>query len=105
MIYEREVEIMYNPSHPGLVLKEDVLKPLKMTVTEFAKKLKTSRQVLSGILNGKIGISPAMALKLAKALNTSASSWLNMQIKYDLWQAKKTVNVDDVEVINKIEAA
>ena len=46
-----------------------------------------------------------MALKLAKALNTSASSWLNMQIKYDLWQAKKTVNVDDVEVINKIEAA
>jgi len=105
MTYEREAEIMYNPSHPGAILREDVLKPLNMTVTEFAKKLKISRQVLSGILNEKIGISPTMALKLAKSLNTSASSWLNMQIKYDLWHAKLTVNVDDVEVVNKKEAA
>ena len=105
MTYERKDEIMHKPSHPGAILREDVLKPLDMTVTEFAKKLKISRQVLSGILNEKIGISPTMALKLAKALDTSAGSWLNMQIAYDLWQAKQTVNVDDVEVINKIKAA
>jgi addiction module HigA family antidote len=105
MTYEREVEIMYNPGHPGAILREDVLKPLNMSVTEFAKKLKISRQVLSGILNEKIGISPTMALKLAKSLNTSAGSWLNMQVNYDLWHAKQTVNVDDVEVVNKKEAA
>ncbi len=104
MIYERETEIIYNPCHPGAILREDVLKPLNMTVTEFAKKLKISRQVLSGILNEKIGISPVMALKLAKALNTSAGSWLDMQIKYDLWHAKQTVNIEDVEIINKTKA-
>jgi len=100
-----ETELMYNPCHPGAVLKEDVLKPLNMTVTEFAQKIKISRQVLSGILNEKIGISPAMALKLAKALNTSPDSWLNMQVKYDLWQAKQNVNLDDVEIINKKKVA
>ena len=97
--------MMHNPCHPGTVLKEAVLKPLNMTVTEFAKKIKISRQVLSGILNERIGISPTMALKLAKALNTSAGSWLNMQVKYDLWQAKQIINVDDVEIIDKTETA
>jgi len=105
MVYNREVEIMNNPSHPGAILKEDVLKPLNITVTEFAKKLKISRQVLSGILNEKIAISPTMALKLAKALNTSAGSWLNLQTHYDLWHAKQVVNVDDIEVIYKPKVA
>lgn len=101
MEYKRETELMHKPCHPGAVLREDVLKPLNLTVTEFAKKLKISRQVLSQIINEKVAISPAMALKLAKALNTSAGSWLNMQFKYDLWQAMQTVNVDDVEVVTK----
>jgi len=105
MEYPRETKLMHNPCHPGAVLREDVLKPLGLTVTEFAKKLKISRQVLSQIINEKVAISPAMALKLAKALNTSPDSWLNMQYKYDLWQAKQTVNVDDVEVINDSDAA
>ena len=105
MTYDRKADIMHNPAHPGAILKEDVLKPLNMTVTEFAKKLKISRQVLSGILNEKIAISPAMALKLAKALNTSAGSWLSMQMQYDLWQAMQVISVNDVEVINKSEAA
>ena len=101
MEYPRETNLMHNPCHPGAVLREDVLKPLNITVTEFAKKLKISRQVLSQIINEKVGISPTMALKLAKALNTSAASWLDMQLKYDLWQAMQSVNVDDVEVIQK----
>lgn len=99
MEYLRETETIHTPCHPGAVLREDVLKPLEMTVTEFAKKLKVSRQVLSGILNEKIAISPTMALKLAKALNTSASSWLNMQVRHDLWRAERNINVDDIETI------
>lgn len=92
---------MYNPSHPGEVLKEGYLTELNISVTEFAKKIKVSRQVLSAILNKKAGISPAMALKLSKALGTTPDLWLNMQMQYDLWQAKQTTNLDEVEVVYK----
>ncbi|NOR67842.1 MAG: HigA family addiction module antidote protein [Woeseiaceae bacterium] len=48
-----------------------------------------SRKTLSSILNGRSGISPEMALRLSKAFNTSPESWLNQQVQYDLWRAKK----------------
>lgn len=90
---------MFNPPHPGIILLEDWIKPLNLSISEFALKLGTSRKNLSEIVNGKIGISPEMALKLSKALNTSAKLWLNVQLSYDLWQAKQRVNLDNVEVI------
>ena len=90
---------MYNPPHPGEILLEDWIKPLNYTISEFALKLGTSRKNLSEIVNCKTGISPEMALKLSKALNTSARVWLNLQIAYDLWQASQRVNLDNVEVI------
>lgn len=90
---------MFNPPHPGRILLEDWIKPLNFTISEFALKLGTSRKNLSEIVNGKTGISPEMALKLAKALNTSAKLWLNLQLTFDLWQAEQRVNLDDVEVI------
>ena len=52
---------------------------------------------MSEIVNGKAGISPTMALKLAKAFNTTPEFWLNMQQKYDLAQARKTAKLDDVQ--------
>ncbi|OGA47130.1 MAG: addiction module antidote protein, HigA family [Betaproteobacteria bacterium RIFCSPLOWO2_12_FULL_62_58] len=79
---------MYNPAHPGEVLKELYL-PENMSVSEAAKKLGVSRQTLSAIINGRAGISAEMALRLSKALGTTADLWLKMQIKYDLWQAKQ----------------
>ena len=79
---------MYNPPHPGEVLKELYL-PAGMAVSEAAKKLGVSRQTLSAIINGRAGISADMALRLSKALGTSADLWLKMQIKHDLWQAKR----------------
>lgn len=91
---------MFNPPHPGIILLEDWIKPLNFTISEFALKLGTSRKNLSEIVNGKTGISPEMALKLSKALNTSAKLWLNLQLSYDLWQAKQHVNLDNVEVIS-----
>ncbi len=90
---------MYNPPHPGIILLEDWIKPLNFSVTEFALKIGTSRKNLSEIVNAKSGISPEMALKLSKALGTSAELWLNMQQAYDLWHAKQRVNLDDIEVI------
>ena len=80
---------MFNPPHPGELLKEDVLPELGITVTEAAKQLGVTRVALSRIINGKAGISPDMACRLADWLNTTPESWLNMQTAYDLWQAKK----------------
>ena len=58
-------------------------------MTEAAQKLAVSRQSLSAILNGRAGISAEMAVRLSKALGTSADLWLGMQMQYDLWQAKQ----------------
>lgn len=90
---------MFNPPHPGIILGEDFIKALDLTVTEAAFKMGVTRQNLSEIINGKTAISPVMALKIAKAFNSDAELWVTMQAKYDLWQARQTVNLDDVEVI------
>jgi addiction module HigA family antidote len=81
---------MHNPPHPGEVLKELCLAPLNLTVTEAARALGVSRKTLSGIVNGRAGISPEMAVRLSIAFNTSAESWLNQQLQYDLWHAERS---------------
>ena len=90
---------MYNPCHPGEIIREEYLKPLKITVTEAALKLGIARKNLSAIVNEKAGISPAMALKLAKAFNTTPDLWINMQTHYDLAQARRTTNLDAVQIM------
>ena len=91
---------MKNPVHPGIILKEECIEPLGLTITESALKLGISRTTLSEIVNGRAGISSEMALKLAKAFQTTPEFWLNMQTQYDLAQARKTANLDNVQVIN-----
>jgi antitoxin HigA-1 len=81
---------MHNPPHPGEVLRQLCLNPLKLTVTDAAHGLGVSRKTLSSILNGRAGISPEMAIRLSIAFNTSAESWLNQQLQYDLWHAERT---------------
>jgi addiction module HigA family antidote len=90
---------MFNPPHPGEILLEECIKPLNMSISAFALRIGTSRKNLSEIVNGKTGISAEMALKLAKVLNTSAQFWLNLQLEFDLWQAKQTVNLDNIEPV------
>lgn len=75
------------PTHPGEVLLEDVIKPLGITITEAAQDLGISRKTLSELIHGKCGLSPEIAVRIAKATNTSPESWLAMQTKLDLWQA------------------
>lgn len=78
---------MFNPPHPGEALQEYL--PEGASVTGTAQKLGVSRQALSAILNGRAGISAEMAIRLSKALSTSADLWLGMQMQYDLWQARQ----------------
>ena len=78
---------MYNPAHPGEVLREWL--PEEMTVTAAAKELQVSRVTLSRILNGQAGITAGMALRLSVWLGTSPDVWLEMQTQWDLWQAEQ----------------
>ncbi|MCH8160039.1 MAG: HigA family addiction module antidote protein [Proteobacteria bacterium] len=80
---------MHNPPHPGEVIRGLCLEPLEISVTDAAEALGVARKTLSAILNGRAGISPEMALRLSIAFNTSPESWMNQQIQYDLWLAKK----------------
>lgn len=80
---------MHNPPHPGEVFRRLYLEPLGVSVTDGAKRLGVARKTLSEIVNGRAGISPQTALRIAKATGTSAESWVDMQAAYDLWQARK----------------
>ncbi len=77
--------MMYNPPHPGEVIRELCLKPLGKTVSEAARALGVSRKALSELLNGHTGVSPEMALRLSIAFDTTPESWLSQQMQYDLW--------------------
>jgi antitoxin HigA-1 len=81
---------MHNPPHPGEILAEECLKPLGLSVTAAAQALGVSRKTLSLILNGRAGITAAMALRLAKAFGTSPDLWLRLQVARDLWDARRT---------------
>ncbi len=77
--------MMYDPAHPGEILKEECLEPLGLTVTQAAELLGVSRATLSALVNQRAGVSPLMALRLAAAFpNTTPQFWLNLQNQYDL---------------------
>lgn len=92
---------MYNPPHPGEVLKELYLEPLGLTVTEAAEALGVSRKTLSALINGRYGVSPDMAMRLSVAFGTSPEVWIGMQQDYDLWQAKQRADLSGVRVLRQ----
>jgi addiction module HigA family antidote len=94
------------PTHPGAVLREDVLLALDMTQTEFAERLGVSRLSVSELLHGKRALTPEMAARLAKLLGTSAESWLRMQMAVDLWELEqKPAKLDAVKPLPKSRLA
>lgn len=93
---------MHDPPHPGEMLKEEFLIPLSLSITEMSKKLDVTRQTLSDLINKKRSVSIEMAFKLSKALNTSPEMWLNMQMQYDIANAKKHIDLSKVEEILKV---
>lgn len=76
---------MYNPSHPGQILKEYLG---DISITEASERLGVTRAMLSRIVNGKSRITPEMAMRLSQSLGTTVAIWLNLQSQYDAWQIK-----------------
>ena len=88
---------MYNPPHPGGVVRRQWLEPLGLSVTRAAQGLGVIRQALSYLVNEKAGISVEMAIRLSKAFGSSPETWLGMQTAYDLWQAQSRAEQLTVE--------
>ncbi|MBI3943439.1 MAG: HigA family addiction module antidote protein [Chloroflexi bacterium] len=82
------------PTHPGEMLLEEFLKPMSLTQRELAEAIHVSYQRVNEIINGKRGITPGTALRLEKYLGMSASFWLNVQLRLDLYQAQRTEEKD-----------
>ena len=87
---------MYNPPHPGEFITEIYLEPKGISGRELALKLNVAASTLSRILKGTGRVSPEMALRLAKSIGRTPESWLVMQDHYDLWLARKNVNLQGV---------
>lgn len=77
------------PTHPGAILREDVLQALNMSQTEFAKRLGVSRLTVSDLLLEKRALSPDMAMRISRLTNTTPESWLRMQEALDLWELEQ----------------
>lgn len=82
------------PIHPGLILREDVLPALQISVSEAARQIRVSRQTLHRIMNGSLGISPEMAVRLGKFCGNGPGLWLRMQMNYDLWHAENKLSTE-----------
>lgn len=88
---------MFNPAHPGEIIKDLVIESLGLTITDVAKHLDVSRKTLSKVLNARGSVTPEMAVRLELAFGKpSADHWLRLQNAYDLWQTrqqKESLNV------------
>lgn len=89
------------PTHPGQILKNLYMTPLGLSQTDAADNLGVSRKTFSMLLNGHQGVSAEMALRLAKAFNTTPELWLNMQRNYDLWNAGKKVALSKIKLFSR----
>ena len=92
------------PTHPGAILREDVLPSLPgMSVSAFARSLGVSRQTLHSVLSERSGVSAEMVLRLGKLLGNGAQLWLDMQTKFDLWQAEAKLH-DELGQMKQLES-
>lgn len=89
------------PTHPGAILREDVLPSLNITQTELADRLGVSRRSVSQILHEHRPLTPDMAIRLAHLLGTTPESWLNMQQALDVWELERK-NARIYEQIKKV---
>ncbi len=88
------------PTHPGEMLLEEFLKPMRITQSDFAVRLGVSFPRLNEIIKGRRGVTPDTALRLARVLGTSAEFWLGLQLDWDLWNA---IRSEDYAQIEKLE--
>ena len=82
------------PTHPGAILREDVLPALGLSVSEAARQLGVTRQTLYRIMAGKVSITPEMAARLGRFCGNGPGLWLRMQQAYDLWHAERELRTE-----------
>ena len=87
----------YNPPHPGEFIRNIYLEPQKLSYRSTALKLGVSASTFQRLIQARSNISATMALRLSKTLGRTAESWLAMQAHYDLWQAKQTLDIGQVQ--------
>jgi addiction module HigA family antidote len=90
---------MHNPPHPGEFIHAVYLEPFGLSARHLAAKLGVSPSTIARVLQRRSAVSPEMALRLSKTLGRSPESWLALQDQYDLWCARQTVSLEDVEAI------
>ena len=90
------------PTHPGEMLLEEFLIPLGMTQTELAERIDVSYPRVNEIVNGKRGISPDTALRLAQLFGTTPEFWLNGQRNWDLWHAMRSPQAKEIKRIKRM---
>lgn len=96
--YPAPAKIVRPPTHPGEILREDVLPALRLSVTEAARQLRIARQTLHRILAGEGSVTPEMALRLGRFCGNGPDVWLSLQQAHDLWNAERRMT----EEIKKI---
>ncbi len=87
------------PTHPGAVLREDVLPAVGRSKVEIARLLGISRQHLHDILEEKKPVSPTVAVRLGKLFGNGAGLWVRMQGAYDTWHAEREVDVSKIPTL------
>ena len=79
------------PSHPGEILSEEFLGPMKLSQVELARRMGVPVQRVNTLVNGKRDVTAETAILLSEALKTSAEFWMNLQAAYDLYRARTTL--------------
>jgi addiction module HigA family antidote len=87
------------PSHPGALLREDVIPATGKTKVEIARLLGNSRQHLHDIMKEKKPLSPEVAVRLGKLFGDGPGVWVRMQAAYDTWHAERNVDVSDIPTL------
>ena len=93
------MESEMKPVHPGAVLREDILKEMKISITKAAKELNVSRKQLSEVVNETAAISAEMAVRLENGFGVNAEFWLDMQKNFDIWKVKSSGRVQGIHMI------
>jgi addiction module HigA family antidote len=93
------------PTHPGEILLEEFLRPLKMSQVDFATAIGVPIQRVNEIVKKKRGVTPDTALRFEAALGTSAQFWLNAQTAWDLWHQLHSPQAADLKKIKRVSAA
>lgn len=90
---------MHNPPHPGELIRDVYLEATELSVRQIAELMDISPSTLNRLVNGNSSVSPEMAIRLSICLGRSPESWLALQDHYDLWIAKKQINVKKLKQI------